>query len=134
MGRSIHGWYARIEMPDASLRKMETSWNRSAALRFVGGDESLLNEMVAMFLVDSPKLLCRLEQALLQRDERKLELAAHSLRGQLQYLGARDVAEAAEKLEAAGRAGKVDGSEASLDELRRRLAILWAALSHIADA
>jgi HPt (histidine-containing phosphotransfer) domain-containing protein len=130
----VHGWYAPVQMPDASLRKMETSWNRSAALRFVGGDESLLNEMVAMFLVDSPKLLGRLEQALLQRDDRNVELAAHSLRGQLQYLGARDVAEAAEKLEAAGRSGNIDGREESLDELRRRLAILWAALSHIADA
>jgi two-component system, sensor histidine kinase and response regulator len=121
-------------MPDASLRKMEISWNRSTALSFVGGDESLLNEMVAMFLADSPKLVGRLEQALRDRDGRSVELAAHNLRGQLQYLGARDVAEAAEELEAAGRAGKFEGSEVSLDELRRRLAILWAALSHIADA
>lgn len=121
-------------MLDASARKAETPWNRSAALSFVGGDESLLNEMVAMFLVESPKLLSRLEQALSQRDESKVELAAHSLRGQLQYLGARDVAEAAEKVEAAGRARKIDGAEESVDELRRRLAILWAALSHIADA
>jgi HPt (histidine-containing phosphotransfer) domain-containing protein len=107
----------------------EVSWNRSAALNMLGGDESLLNEMIGIFLVDSPKLLGQIEQALMHRDQRKLEIAAHSLKGELLYLGVQEATEAAEKLEAAGRTGEMEGAPELLDELRSRLAVLWTALA-----
>jgi two-component system sensor histidine kinase/response regulator len=121
-------------MPDTNRSNTIASWNRSAALEMLGGDENLLNEMIEIFLADSPKLLGRLEQALLQRDQSELELAAHSLKGELMYLGVQETTETAEKLEAAGRTGKMHGAEELLKELRSRLAVLWTAVSPIAGA
>jgi two-component system sensor histidine kinase/response regulator len=121
-------------MPDTNRSNTIASWNRSAALEMLGGDENLLNEMIEIFLADSPKLLGRLEQALLQRDQSELELAAHSLKGELMYLGVQEVTETAEKLEAAGRTGKIDGAKELLQELRSRLAVLWTAVSQITGA
>jgi Hpt domain-containing protein len=66
------------------------SWDRSAALESVGGDETLLCEVIQAFLKESPNLVTRIEQALSLHDPRLLEIAAHSLKGALGYLGVPD--------------------------------------------
>ena len=104
-------------------------WNRSAALEIVGGDESLLNEMVQLFLVESPKLVAQMEQALVRNDPRLLELAAHCLKGELRYLAVPEAGEAADKLEAAGRTGEMEATWDLLADLRTRLALLWTVVS-----
>jgi HPt (histidine-containing phosphotransfer) domain-containing protein len=119
---------------DSLLHDPEGAWDRSATLEILGGDETLLNAMIEIFLLDSPKLLGRLEQALLHRDHRELELAAHSLKGELMYLGVQEATETAEKLEAAGRTGRLEGAEELLQKLRSRLAVLWTAVSHVAGS
>jgi HPt (histidine-containing phosphotransfer) domain-containing protein len=104
-------------------------WNRSAALEIVGGDEGLLNEMVQLFLVESPKLLAQMQQALAHNDPHLLEMAAHCLKGELRYLVVPEASEAADKLEAAGRTGEMAAAADLLAELRSRLAALWTAVS-----
>jgi HPt (histidine-containing phosphotransfer) domain-containing protein len=110
--------------PDSQI-----TWNRSAALQMLGGDEDLLNEMVEIFLSDSPKLLRRLEEALSVGDSSKLELAAHSLKGELQYLGVLEAIDQAQRLEIAGRDGELEGAEILLAALRGRLTLIWAAVT-----
>jgi HPt (histidine-containing phosphotransfer) domain-containing protein len=100
-------------------------WNRSAALEILGGDDSLLSEMVELFLVESPKLVVQMQQALVHNDPSLLEMAAHRLKGQLSYLVAQDASEAAGKLEAAGRDGDMGAAAHLLADLRARLAPLW---------
>ena len=39
-----------------------------------------------LFLVESPKLVAQMQQALVHHDPRLLEMAAHCLKGQLRYL------------------------------------------------
>jgi two-component system sensor histidine kinase/response regulator len=112
--------------PDSQI-----TWNRSAALEMLGGDEDLLNEMVEIFLSDSPKLLGRMEQALSLGDSSKLELAAHSLKGELQYLGVIEAIGQAQQLEIAGRDGELEGAEDLLASLRDRLVLIWAAVSQV---
>ena len=85
-------------------------WARSKALELVGGDEALLNEVVAIFLEESPRLVTQIQHALLDRNPRMLEHAAHSLKGQLGYLGLSEIFEA-QKLEDAGRTGELRGAE-----------------------
>jgi HPt (histidine-containing phosphotransfer) domain-containing protein len=104
-------------------------WNRSTALEIVGGDESLLNEMVQLFLVESPKLVAQMEQALVHNDPRSLELAAHCLKGELRYLVVPEASEAADKLEAAGRTGEMEATWDLLADLRNRLALLWTVMT-----
>jgi HPt (histidine-containing phosphotransfer) domain-containing protein len=117
-----------IEEAMSSYLDKELCWNRSAALESVSGDESLLDEVVAIFLVESPKLVTQMEQALLDHEPRRLELAAHCLKGELGYLGVPEACEAAQKLEDAGRTGEMEGAADLLAGLRTRLAGLWAAV------
>jgi HPt (histidine-containing phosphotransfer) domain-containing protein len=103
----------------------EQLWNRSAALEILGGDESLLNEMVQLFLVESPKLVAQMQQGLAHNDPRLLEMAAHCLKGELRYLVVPEASEAADKLEVAGRTGEMGAAADLLADLRTRLALLW---------
>src|SRR6202044_3684036 len=106
---------------------------RSAALEIVGGDESLLNEMVQLFLVESPKLLAQMQQALAHNDPRLLEMAAGGLKGEWGYLVVPDASEAADKLEAAGKTGEIAPAADLLVDLRSRLALLWTVVSDHAE-
>ena len=105
-----------------------TRWARSEALECVGGDEALLSEVVAIFLVESPKLVTQIQDALLDRDPSMLEHAAHCLKGQLGYLGLSELFEAQE-LEDAGRTGELRGAEECLARLQIRLVEVWSILS-----
>jgi|SRR5215472_14027090 HPt (histidine-containing phosphotransfer) domain-containing protein len=67
---------------------MSGGWNYAAALERVGGDESLLVELIAIFFEEYPKFASRLTQSLSQKDFGALREAAHSLKGSLGYLGA----------------------------------------------
>ena len=93
----------------------------------------MLNEMVQLFLVESPKLLAQMQQALAHNDPRLLEMAAHCLKGELRYLVVPDASEAAEKLEAAGRTGEIAAAADLLVDLRSRLALLWTVVSDRAE-
>jgi HPt (histidine-containing phosphotransfer) domain-containing protein len=141
MGSYTYGCYADIAMSqtdqlrptaDSLASDSQITWNRSAALQMLGGDEELLTEMVEIFLSDSPKLLARMEQALAVGDSSKLELAAHSLKGELQYLGVPEAIDQAQQLEIAGRDGKLDGAEDLLAAVRIRLSMIWSAVSQFA--
>jgi HPt (histidine-containing phosphotransfer) domain-containing protein len=108
-----------------ALKDDREHWNRSAALEIVGGDEGLLNEMVQLFLVESPKLVAQMEQALIHNDPRLLELSAHCLKGELRYLAMPEACEVADKLEAAGGTGEMESTWDLLADLGSRLALLW---------
>jgi HPt (histidine-containing phosphotransfer) domain-containing protein len=123
--RELEGISGSLSPIIAEGAHAEQLWNRSAALEIVGGDNSLLNEMVKLFLVESPKLVAQMEQALVHNDPRLLELAAHCLKGELRYLAVPEAGEAADKLEAAGRTGEMESTWDLLADLRTRLALLW---------
>ena len=67
---------------------MSAGWDYAAALERVGGDESLLGELIAVFFEEYPKSAARLTQSLSQNDFGALREVAHSLKGSLGYLGA----------------------------------------------
>jgi HPt (histidine-containing phosphotransfer) domain-containing protein len=104
------------------------SWNRTAALENVGNDEALLGEMVQMFLVESPKLVTKIDQALSVHDLSMVELSAHNLGGQLGYLGVPDGSQVAHRLETAARRGEIKTAVELFTGLRARLAGLWISL------
>jgi two-component system sensor histidine kinase/response regulator len=104
-------------------------WNRSAALKILGGDESLLIEMVQLFLVESPRLIVQIQHAMAHNDPPLLEMAAHCLKGQLSYLVAPEASEAADKLEAAGRTGDMVAATGLLADLQTQLVPLWTVVS-----
>jgi HPt (histidine-containing phosphotransfer) domain-containing protein len=77
-------------------------WDRSKALERVDGDETLLRELVQIFLKESPKQLASLEQAIETANLEEIERIAHTLKGELGYLGLPDAAQKAKDLEHLG--------------------------------
>jgi two-component system, sensor histidine kinase and response regulator len=79
-------------------------WDRSKALQQVDGDESLLRELVQIFVEEVPRQLDTLQQAITASDFETIERTAHSLKGELSCLGLTEVAKKASDLEGLGRA------------------------------
>ena len=78
-------------------------WNRAQALERLDGDEKLLQEIVHIFLEESPKQLANLKQAVTDGNAELIERTAHGLRGELSYLGMPAVSQRAHELEQMGR-------------------------------
>ncbi len=78
-------------------------WDRATALRRVEGDETLLSELLEIFLEETPVQLNSLQQALVAADFEAVERTAHTLKGELIYLGLTEIAERAKALEYQGR-------------------------------
>jgi two-component system sensor histidine kinase/response regulator len=77
----------------------ESSWNRSESLARLGGDEDLFRELCGIFMDESPKLLEKLKQAITADDAGAVKRAAHSLKGELGYLGAAAAVQITQQLE-----------------------------------
>ena len=79
-------------------------WDRAAALDRLGGDESLLNELIDLFFNDYPALAAKLAEALARGDIASLREPAHTLKGSLRYLGLPTTAGLAQQIENASEA------------------------------
>ena len=77
----------------------------AATLRNLGGDTTLLEELVALFLQRYPAMLEEIRAALASRDQEAVEQAAHALKGTAGNLCASEVALSAGQLDALGRLG-----------------------------
>jgi HPt (histidine-containing phosphotransfer) domain-containing protein len=104
------------------------SWDKAQALKRLGGDENLLRELCEIFLEESPKMLGRLRQALTEGDAATVMHAAHSLKGEVSYLGAPAALQAARQLEDMGRENRLAGGEKIFSSLERELAGLHFAM------
>jgi HPt (histidine-containing phosphotransfer) domain-containing protein len=101
----------------------------SALLARVENDLDLLQEMIELFLDSSPLLLAEIDTGIAHRDSQTVERAAHALKGAMQNMGATNAAQAAAKLEYAGRAGELAEADAMLSGLKHQYDILVSALS-----
>jgi two-component system sensor histidine kinase/response regulator len=84
-----------------------SGWDARVFLEKIGGDESLLREVTDILLEETPKLIARLRKAVETADAETLETTAHSLKGELSYLGS-SAADHARELEKMGRDKKLD--------------------------
>ena len=90
-----------------------SGWNARRFLEQIGGDESLLQEVTDILLEETPKLVARLRKAVETADAETLETTAHSLKGELSYLGS-SAADLARELEKMGREKKLDRAAEAL--------------------
>jgi PAS domain S-box-containing protein len=79
------------------------TWNIAQTAERLGGDEELLHEVVEIFLEEGPKQMTTLRHAIADGDAECIEKTAHSLRGELGYLGISQVSQKARELEEMGR-------------------------------
>jgi signal transduction histidine kinase/DNA-binding response OmpR family regulator len=79
------------------------TWNSAKTLEGLGGDEQLLHEVMEIFLEEGPKQMTSLRRAIADGNAVDIERTAHSLKGELGYLGISLVSERASELEGMGR-------------------------------
>lgn len=82
-------------------------WNMSKALEQLGGDESLFQEVIDIFLDQAPKHLAVLRVAVEQRQAETVETTAHTLKGDLGYLGIPEISQRAREIEEVARSKDV---------------------------
>lgn len=79
------------------------TWDIAQTLERLGGDEKLFHEVVDIFLSEGPEQVASLRHAVANGDSEGIERTAHSLKGELGYLGISQVSEQASELEGMGR-------------------------------
>ena len=103
--------------------------DEAALLALVGGDEELMREIIALYLVEYPRLLRDIRAAAASGDARALELSAHALKGSVGNMAASRASEAARELETLARADQLPAARGVLITLERELARLQNALT-----
>jgi len=103
-------------------------WNPGNALARVEGDETLLRELIQLFLEDYPRTLQDLRTAIAEGDVRSLERHAHTIKGSAANFEAAPVVTAGLELETSGFrkdltyvAPQMENLEAALAQLRGEL-------------
>lgn len=105
-------------------------WSKSQALDRVGGDEELLQELCQIFISEYPKLLEKVREAIVAGNAEGVQRAAHSLKGEVSYLGAPNATETARLLEDMGRAKDLSRAPETLISLEQALSSLHSAIEH----
>ena len=108
----------------AQLWRRPVLWDRAKALDRLEGDEGLLREVVGIFLEGKPKMLAKMEQALVEKTPKVLELAAHGLKSELAYLGVLEACDTARQLEEMGKKEELDNAKVLVARLRIQLSQL----------
>ncbi len=96
-------------------------FDRARAMEQVGGDEELLQELLAAFLSECPPLIVQIRDAIIQHDALQLERAAHTLKGAAASVAALAAAEVAQQLEIMGRTGDLAKSTPTFSEMEETL-------------
>jgi len=99
-------------------------FDRAEMLDRLGGDVEFLDDVLGVFLDESPKMMDAARGAVHEGDARRVERSAHTLKGALMNIAAEPAAELAARLETLGR-------EESLDECPRVLAALETAITRL---
>ena len=105
------------------------SFDRSAALERLGGDEELFAEVAELFRSDGPKLLGEIRGAIADGDAATMKRAAHGLKGAAGYVGGTFAASAARRLELIGTEGKLTLAPEAFRTLETEVARLVADLA-----
>jgi HPt (histidine-containing phosphotransfer) domain-containing protein len=101
-------------------------WNVARTLEHLGGDETLLMEVLDIFLAEAPKHLDALRVAVTQGLAGTVETAAHTLKGELGYLGIPEISRMAAQLEDMGRSRNLAGAPPLLAQFEACVTPLFA--------
>jgi HPt (histidine-containing phosphotransfer) domain-containing protein len=115
------------ERDGPSAAPAEPGFDRAEALRRVGGDAALLEELLGLFREQCPQWLAEIRGAIGENDSVKLRRAVHALNGAVGTFGAAAALDAALQLETMGREGNLTGAADALARLQRELHRLDAA-------
>ncbi len=78
---------------------MKLKWNKEFALEQVGGDSSLLNECLKVFIQAANEDLYKMKRGILDGNFELVKRAAHSLKGAALNIGMNGIMELAKEIE-----------------------------------
>jgi two-component system sensor histidine kinase/response regulator len=107
--------------PPQQLPARKPSFDGNGLLARADGNVQLMKELVNLFLAEYPKSLSTIGDAVAKRDSKKLEFAAHTLKGALSNLSATQASEVAMRLEMMGRQGNLEEAEKIYAELEQQI-------------
>ena len=114
--------------PEGSSSPDRAIVDREGALKRMGGDERLFQDMVQFFIEDAPGLLAEMETANRAGDADSVARAAHSLKGLAANFGATDAIAAAQTLEKEVKASGLAGTDAAFTNMHHEMQRLLTAL------
>ena len=117
---------APIELPAGPALEEDSLLNR------FGGDRKFLRRMIGIFLADSKKVLAEIADAVSKQDARRLQTAAHTLKGSAANFVASEVVESAYQLELLAKEGNLSETPRLLQRLQGEHLRLTQVLSVIA--
>lgn len=97
----------------------------------VGGDHRFLQKLARLFMADCPGRLAAIKSAVQRRDADGLFTAAHLLKGSVGNFAAKEVFEAARRLEIMGRDGDLHAAREACDALEDELSHLTKELRRL---
>lgn len=115
---------AGVERRDPTLVVAEDfmqTVDREALMERLGGDGSLLKEIVDLFVQDCSRLLADMKEAVGQRDAERLEMAAHSLKGSVGNFGAPQAVATLAEVEALARRWDLFAASEALKKAEQEL-------------
>ncbi len=119
-----------LERPEPREQSSPSS-RISSMLDRVGQDRGLLQELISLFLRDSPQMLERVRSAVHGTDADELRKAAHAMRGALENLGRDSICNVAGELESMGVRNDLVRASMALASLEREFVRLRTELSNL---
>jgi two-component system, sensor histidine kinase and response regulator len=115
-----------------SKNRAEQVIDHAALLEGLGGDRRLLNQIVRLFLVDYPRRLAEIKDAIRRRDADALAMAAHALKGSVGNFAAKNAFAVAQSLETMGRNRELQRASEECGALESELALVSKELRKVA--
>ena len=107
--------------------------NWQVGLAATGGSQSLLCELIEIFLIEYPKQLAGIAEALGKGSGKEVRLFAHTLKGSLRFFGESRASTLTSELETMGLGDRLEGADGLLAELRLEVARLPPELQNYLD-
>lgn len=105
------------------------AFDRSELMGRVDGDERLCDEILDLFMQDTPVQLEKLKRAMEGNDATQVEKQAHAIKGASANIGAHALRDAAFEMEMAGRRGDLNPARTLENKLETEFEKLRTALS-----
>jgi PAS domain S-box-containing protein len=122
---------ARVPDAPAATTGEPVVFARQTALDRFDGEEQLFEEVVELFVSDVSNRMAEMRTSLEQGDPKRLQNAAHSLKGAAGYVGAERVAAQALKLEELGRRADLSSALEDYAQLEREIEQLKRAVADV---
>jgi CheY-like chemotaxis protein/HPt (histidine-containing phosphotransfer) domain-containing protein len=134
-GGSVDDPVMLLQQRERRANTSENSWNKDKMLEKLDGDEALLAQVIKMFLAGAPAHLAELRQAIGASSAKDIQTTAHSLKGELGYLGVAEISQKARMFEEMGRSGDLQGAKDLFQQFEAEVSNLidWLRSTQTAD-